>query len=29
MDDGGFSGFIVRARTFNFDKNQGCRTRLD
>lgn len=29
MDDGGFSGFIVRARTFDFEKNRGCWTRLD
>ena len=29
MDDGGFSVFIVRARTFDFEKNRGCRTRLD
>ena len=29
MNDGGFSGFIMRARAFDFEKNRGSRARLD
>ena len=29
MDDGRFSGLLHGARTFDFEKTWGCRTRLD